>query len=118
MSYRLSENEADTADFEQWSAQDFASFLKKAGMADYGEVFLKHKISGRLAPLLKDMDLKEMGITIVGDRLRLKAIIQSLGRKKRYNTRTKIWWEGTEQLYFSDAERCLGTCGGCCPDGT
>jgi hypothetical protein len=120
LSYRLDHvnNGGDTTNFDKWTPQELVIFLKKAGLADYGEVFLKHRISGRLAPLLTDANLKEMGIFIVGDRLRIMAVIHALGRKVRYDHRTKIWWEGTERLYFSDIEKGFWTCGGCCPDGT
>ena len=115
-SYRLDAD--DMHDFNHWTPQQFAEFLKKAHLGDYSEVVIKHRISGRLAPLLTDQDLKDMGIFIVGDRLRIKAVIQALGRQVRYDTRTKVLWEGVEKLYFSDAEQCCCTCGGFCPDGT
>jgi len=118
-SYRIDRvDQADTENFDKWTPAQFVSFLQKAQLGDYSEIFLHHKISGRLAPLLTDGDLKEMGIGIVGDRLRLRAVIHALGRKVRYDTRTKIWWEGKEQLYFGELEKYCWTCCGLCPDGT
>mmetsp|Transcript_2729 Transcript_2729/g.3885 ORF Transcript_2729/g.3885 Transcript_2729/m.3885 type:complete len:231 (+) Transcript_2729:60-752(+) len=117
ISYRISnDNLDDIENWATWSPERLCGFLKKAGLGDYGEIFINHKISGRLAPLLSDADLKEMGVSIVGDRLRLKAVIGALGTRARYEKRTKTWWEGKEQLYFSDAQQCLCTCAGCCPD--
>jgi hypothetical protein len=118
ISYRISnENSDDIENWSKWSPERLSGFLKKAGLGDYGEMFINHKISGRLAPCLTDADLKEMGVSIVGDRLRLKAVAAALGQKARYETRTKTWWEGTEQLYFSDVQKWICTCGGLFPDG-
>jgi hypothetical protein len=60
-SYRLEKNNKDAEGFEEWDAQKLAEYFKKAGVGEYGEMFITHKITGRLAPLLTDLDLKEMG---------------------------------------------------------
>ena len=103
-------------DFDNWDENELANFLRKAKLGDYSEMFITHKISGRLAPLLTDAQLKEMGVSIVGDRLRIKSLIQNMKWKIRYNTRSKILWEGTERLYFSDASKLCWTCCGIFPD--
>jgi hypothetical protein len=118
-SYRLHEgNKDDTSGFEEWDSKQLAAYLAKAGLGEYSEMFIGHKVTGRLAPLLSDLDLKEMGMSIIGDRLRMKSLILTLGRSVRYNTRTKTIWEATERIYFSDAEQCFWTCCGLFPDGT
>ena len=109
--------DGETENFDKWSTDELVGFLHKAQLGDYGEAFKRHKISGRLAPLLSDNDLIEMGVSLVGDRLRIKSLILSLGRQAKYNHRTKTWWEGTELLYFSEAEKNCMTCAGFCPDG-
>lgn len=117
-SYRLTEsNKEDTSGFEEWNSKQLADYLTKAGLGEYSEMFIMHKVTGRLAPLLSDLDLKEMGILVVGDRLRVKTLILALGRSVRYNTRTRTIWEATERIYFSDAEQCCWTCCGLFPDG-
>lgn len=116
-SIRFDETSEELERYLEWSVDDVAEFMKKANLGQYSEMVQKHKISGRLLHLLTDLDLKEMGFVIVGDRLRVKSLIDSLGRKHRYNKRTKVWWEGEERLYFSDYEKCLFTCAGLCPDG-
>jgi hypothetical protein len=60
-SYRLGKNNKDAEGFEEWDAQKLSEYFKKAGVGEYGEMFITHKITGRLAPLLTDLDLKEMG---------------------------------------------------------
>jgi hypothetical protein len=113
----LDESHEELDKFMEWTPDQVAVFLKKAGLGGYGEVFQNHKISGRLLHLLTDQDLKDMGIKLVGDKLRIKTVIQALERKQRYAKRTKVWWEGTERLYFSKAEKNCVTCCGICPDG-
>jgi hypothetical protein len=115
-SYRIdSANPKDIVDYEKWTPQQIANFLTKAGLGQYQENIIRHKISGRLAPLLTHDLLKEMGVHIVGDRLRIMAIVQALGHKARYDQRTKTFWEGTEQLYFTSLEQFCCTACGCCP---
>eukprot|EP00980_Cylindrotheca_fusiformis_P010868 scaffold2466_cov120-Cylindrotheca_fusiformis.AAC.4 len=115
-STRFDETADELDNYQEWTPQDVAGFLRKSGLGDYSEVFLKHKISGRLIHLLTENDLKDMGINIVGDRLRIKSLTNALGKKKRYDRRAKVWWEGTERIYFSDAQKCCCTFGGCCPE--
>ena len=48
-----------------------ANHLKKEGMDDYSEVFFDNKITGEIADSMTEANLKEMGITIVEDRLKI-----------------------------------------------
>lgn len=117
LSYRVDKaNPSDIHDYDKWTPEQLANFFSKTGLGQYHEVFLRHRISGRLAPLLTNEQLKEMGIQIVGDRLRILAIAQAFSHKARYDKRTKSLWEGTEQLYFTDCFKFCCTAGGCCPD--
>ena len=110
-------DEMATIDIDTWDTNELASFLKnKAKLGDYSEMFVHHKISGRIAPLLTDQDLKDMGITIVGDRLRIKSLLHHMKWKKRYQSRNKVIWEDTERLYYSNAEQMCWTCCGLFPD--
>jgi len=68
-----------------------------------------------IAPLLQDSDLHDMGIDVVGDRLRFKLCLKELSRAHRFHKRVEALWQGVEQLFFSDFERGCFTCGGLCP---
>lgn len=102
--------------YENWQPQQLAEYLSKVGLGDYYETIIKHKITGKLAIHLKDEDIKDMGITIVGDRLQFRQVIQSLSKKARSVERTKVIWEGKEVLYHGCFDRMMGTCCGCFPD--
>ena len=103
--------------YENWNARKLADYVEKAGLKSYASMIITHKITGKVAPLLTDADLKEMGMTVVGDRLRFKSLILQLGRKARYTARDKPIWRGEEQRYFSMAEKEFFTCFGLFPDG-
>jgi hypothetical protein len=111
---------ADTHDavenFETWSAEDLAQYLKsKCDLEDYYEMILKHDITGKVAPTLSENDLKEMGISSIGDRKRLQLAIHDLKKAARKQEREKVIWEGKEILWFSCWDACMGSCCGCCP---
>jgi hypothetical protein len=57
------------------------------------------------APLLSDDDLKEMGITVVGDRLMFKHHLKDLSRRERFNKRIETHWEGEERIFFNETEQ-------------
>ena len=106
-------------DFNQWSTQDLADYFKSRmgdlGQ-DYSEMMLKHNIDGKVAHRLKDNDLKDMGVTSVGDRLRIMQEFEKIERIQQQKNREKVIWQGKEVLYFTWWDQCLKTCCGCCPD--
>jgi SAM domain (Sterile alpha motif) len=104
-------------DFDKWDSQQLADFLSSAGLMAYKKMVLDHKITGKFAHLLTDEDLRDMGMIVVGDRLRFKQLMMTMGRKARFCNTTKAIWSGEEQKYYSDAERYCCTCVGLVPDG-
>lgn len=103
-------------DYDTWDPHQLAGYLKTVGLGDYYELVIQHKLTGKLAPLVTDQDLKDMGVNVVGDRIRFRQVIQSFSRKARMHERTKVIWEGEERLYWGCFDQCIGTCCGCCPD--
>ena len=93
-----------------------ADYFANSGLGRYREVIQYHRITGKIAPLLTNADLKDTGIKIVGDRCRFGHQLKALGRKARAVQRNKLIWYGKEKLYFGGVEGCLATCGGICPD--
>lgn len=102
--------------YETWNAEELAGFISNQGLESYSHTIIDHKITGKLAPLLSEMDLKEMGITCIGDRLRFRLIVDNLKIKKRSLKRTQIVWEGRERIYYSEVTASICTCFGCCPE--
>lgn len=79
--------------YETWTSMQLANYFAKNGLGEYHEVLTMHKITGKIAPLLTDTDLKDMGINIVGDRCRFRLQIDALSRKARAITRTQVRYE-------------------------
>lgn len=104
--------EPDLTNYDSWSPEELADNIAKAGMSDYTEVIIAHKISGKIAHLLSDADLKDMGIVRVGDRIRFRQMLQTFSRKARFKIRRKDIWNATEQRFYSDPEEyCCTVCG-------
>ena len=103
------------SDYHTWSPKQLGVFFRKRGLSEYYDTLQKHKITGQLAPLLNDDDLKQMGIDIVGDRLMFKHHLKDLSRRERYNKRIESFWEGEERIFFSDCDKTCFTCNGFCP---
>ena len=106
-------SESDT--YESWDAEQLADYISKQGLSEYSKCITQHKISGKLAPLLTQSDLKEMGLGCIGDRLRFQSIIEALKKKSRILDRGRCMWQGEERIFFSDQMAALCTCGGFCP---
>ena len=107
---------SNVEDYHNWDAAQFAEYLKTtAGLGDYYETLIQHKVTGQVAPHLTDHDLKDMGISTVGDRKTFLNAISVLQKEQRKQEREKVIWEGEEVLFFSCWDRALGTCCGCCP---
>jgi hypothetical protein len=102
--------------YEFWNESDVADYFADLGLADYREMIIHHRITGKVAPQLTDADLKDMGIKIVGDRCRFRQHIQTLGRRARQVQREKVVWEGKERVFWGCFDECVGTCCGCFPE--
>ena len=57
---------------------DISEWLRKLGLEQYEPAFRENKIDADLLPSLTAEDLKDLGITLVGDRRRLLGAIAAL----------------------------------------
>lgn len=117
--YRAMSNSKDNhdylSDYHTWDPGQLGTYFRQRGLGAYFETLKKHKITGKLAPLLGDDDLKEMGVNIVGDRLMFRHHLKDLSRRERYNRRIESLWEGEERIFFSECDKNCFTCNGFCP---
>jgi hypothetical protein len=112
--YRPMKDQEAIADFAKWDAEKLGLYFRSNGLGEYASMLKIHKITGHIAPLLVDNDLKEMGIDIVGDRLMFKHHLKSLARRARFNKRIESLWEAEERVFFSECDRsCFTLCGFC-----
>src|SRR5262249_17307968 len=80
---------------------DVAAFLSALGLARYEQAFRDHAISAEVLPKLSVEDLKELGISAVGDRRRLLEAIDAL----RYSPTTTAPAGAEAGLTASEGER-------------
>jgi len=104
-----------TSDYHSWDEDQLGKYLKKNGLGQYSKTFKEHKITGALAPYIKDSDLKDMQIMTVGDRLRIQRCLAELQRQARFNKRIQSLWDGQERVFHGIFDQNLGTCCGFCP---
>jgi len=103
--------------FESWTSYEIAQFIQsKEDIGNYATLFQSHRIDGSVAHRITDDDLKDMGITAIGDRHRIIAALESLKQAKAQKDREKIIWTGTEVLYWSCCDQGCTTCCGACRD--
>ena len=58
---------------------DLAAWLTEIGLAEHASAFAENAIDMTLLPELTDADLRELGISRMGDRKRLLAAIRRIG---------------------------------------
>ena len=104
------------APLNDWTAIQLSEYLRSKGLGDYAELFLNNNVTGSVAHRLTEANLKEMGVSKVGDRLAIMQALETLRKAKKLQEREKVIWTGTEQLYFSRYDALCSTCCGCCPD--
>lgn len=108
-------DDTEISDFHQWDEDRLGMYFRKRGLGAYLGLLKQHKITGQLAPLLKDDDLKEMGVSVVGDRLMFRHHLKELARRQRFTKRIEPLWEGEERIFMNDCDRQCITCFGMCP---
>jgi len=101
--------------YESWSAQEFALYLRKHDLNKYTEMVMAHSITGKVAPSLTEENLKEMGIASIGDRKRFQQAIVEMQQSARKRQRERVIWEDDEAMWDSWWQECCSTCCGCCP---
>jgi hypothetical protein len=70
-----------------WSAaMDVGGWLRSLGLGQYEADFRDNKIDAQLLPRLTDAGLKDIGVSTLGDRLRLLDAIAALDGAKPANS--------------------------------
>src|SRR5580698_5412649 len=64
-------------------AIDVANWLRQLGLEQYGPAFLENRVEADVLWSLTQEDLRDLGVTLVGDRRRLLNAIAALGAEAR-----------------------------------
>ena len=110
----------DSKQVGSWSAEEVAShFLEKINCGNVSKQFLTNKIDGQILFMLQEEHLKEIGVSVIGERLYILKQISVLKKKKKEMDSTATLWSGetpTGGCAYSDnfIQYCQQKCCPCC----
>jgi len=70
----------------EWDVESVQMWLHEEGFDQYREYFEEHEIDGQALRLLSEENLREMGVAIMGDRLKLMRAIRRLARSRPFRS--------------------------------
>lgn len=109
----LSQYDLLDENFEKWTPEELADYIqRRESIGNYAELFRDQKIDGSIAHSITDDDLKEMGVSAIGDRKRICEALESLKQAKHQKDREKVLWVGREEMYWGGCDKCWQTCCG------
>jgi len=114
----------DPLQVQEWSENDVVEkYLKPINMEHLAKLFTENRINGAVLLALEEVHLKEIGITVVGDRLVFMDYLKLLKKHKRDADRSKSLWSGTTPVlslayHRNCGEFCFHLCCPCCIQST
>jgi len=82
-----------------WSAPTVGEWLASLGLALYSQKFVEHEVTGDLLEVMDKEDLRDLGVTLVGHRLKLLRAVAALQQKSESESRSKMLWQADEVLH-------------------
>jgi len=103
------------SDFATWDAAAVCVWLESLGLSTHTTLFKKHGVTGRQLVALNEAHLIELGIVLIGDRLRLLNEIAVLKATRTQSQLDAVLWEGVEVPSFAGIcdyhyKKCLRPC--------
>eukprot|EP00466_Bigelowiella_natans_P008376 jgi/Bigna1/78726/fgenesh1_pg.56_\ len=83
-------------EMEKWDVKQTGEYISSLGFKDISEIFMAHKIDGSLLPTIGKAEMKEMGVKVLGDRLKFLKINNKNRVMARRVWRDTVIWEGQE----------------------
>lgn len=114
----------DPLQVQEWSEQDVVEkYLKPVNMEHLAKPFLENRINGAVLLVLEESHLKEIGCTVVGDRVVFLEYLKLLKKHKRDADRSRALWSGTTPVlslayHPGCASFCTQLCCPCCIPST
>jgi len=107
--------EEDMKDIGEWSVQQVQEFWANRGFAEHAEVWKEHDITGdRLISLSPD-DVRDLGITSIGDRMGISKDLEDMKKVYRKMMRNQKIVEHYQAFDGSALQLCIATGCGCFP---
>merc|ERR1719277_297504 len=105
-----SDEEVDS--LEDMTPEDVAKYFEKRGFGEHGAVWVHHRVNGERLILLTTDDVKQLGITSIGDRMGIQRELDLLKLAATRKMRNKTIVEHHEAYDGSDFEKSFYTCFG------
>mmetsp|Transcript_3269 Transcript_3269/g.4050 ORF Transcript_3269/g.4050 Transcript_3269/m.4050 type:complete len:245 (-) Transcript_3269:46-780(-) len=86
-------------EFEQMRLMDVkgtSTWLQKHGFRDFVEIFKEHQINGEILSMLDENHLKEIGVNVIGRRLKFLKVLGAVKSASRNYRRNKVIWQAAE----------------------
>jgi len=100
----------------KWCTNDVAEHLNLKGLGKYSSILIENGIDGEVADTIGEDNLREMGVSKIGDRLKILKALDEIKQAKAQDEFCKTLWEGKEILYPTCYDRIFSTCFGICPE--
>lgn len=103
----------DLSSYETWTAEEVTTYVETLGVP-IGNAFCQHKITGDILYRLAERHYEAMGISCVGDILRLEEMVEYLKFQKKLKQSNDVLWESEEYRKNSCIELCICNWALCC----
>lgn len=87
------------------------AMLSNNGLDAYADMFQEHNIVDENLPFLADEQLKEMGMTVLGDRMFMAKVIKAAQRSQRKLDRNKVLWQAEPIKHREGGPAYIAKCG-------
>jgi hypothetical protein len=96
-----------------WSPEELTRQLASKGVP-IGDVFIRHRIDGKVVSMLTDKEYEKFGFEAIGDLLHVKRAVASIQQSVRSYKRHQILWEKGEFIDASCWDNMVGSYANCC----
>jgi hypothetical protein len=110
----------DPTQVQEWSEHDVVEkYLRPLNMEHLAKPFTENKINGAVLMALEESHLKEIGVTMVGERILFIEYLKLLKKHKRDADRSRSLWTATTPhlslaYHRNCGEFCFHLCCNCC----
>lgn len=83
----------------EWTSEDVSNWLDKLGLGEHAKSFEHHRIVGDMVHSLTESHLKELGVTIIGQRMTFLRDASRIRRHSANKVRFETIWESDAEIY-------------------
>jgi len=107
--------EEELEGLNKWSAVEVQAFFEKKGFGEWGNVWVEHDVTGERVVLLTALDIKDLGIASIGDRMGITNEVEKMKTAYRKIMRNEVRQISYEAFDGSCLGEKVSTCCGLFP---